>query len=94
MHSLAIQYNNFATTYADLFLNNEKAYTYLKKAESICRQAKDTAQLIDVLGNLTSLSTEEGNLKESLTTGKEVFRLSQIFQDSFHLATGTATALC
>ncbi|QNF33369.1 hypothetical protein HUW51_11790 [Adhaeribacter swui] len=88
MHSLAIQYNNFATTYADLFLNNEKAYTYLKKAEAICRQAQDTSQLIDVLGNLTSLLTEEGRVKEALTTGKEVFRLSKATQDNFHLATG------
>lgn len=88
MHSLAIQYNNFATTYADLFLNKEKALQYLKKAEAICRQAQDTSQLIDVLGNLTSLQTEQGKLQEALTTGKEVFHLSQSTQDNFHLATG------
>ena len=65
MHGLAIQYNNFATTYADLFSNYDKAYEYLKKAEHICRQAKDTAELLEVLNNMSVLLTGVNRFDEA-----------------------------
>jgi len=83
MHGLSIQYNNFATTYSDLFLNKQKAFVYLKKAEDICRQAKDTAQLLDVLSNMTALLTGENRLNEALKIGKEAYDISQLTEDNF-----------
>ncbi|MCU7550711.1 sensor histidine kinase [Chitinophagaceae bacterium LB-8] len=88
LHSLAIQYNNFAGTYSDLFLNNAKALTYLRKAENICRQAKDTSELVDVLNNLSDLLTAMGKENEALNVGKEVLELSKATKDNFHLAAG------
>jgi len=89
MHGLAIQYNNFATTYGDLFLNEEKALTYLKKAESICRQAKDTPQLMEVLSNLSASLTGSGSLNEALKVGREAYTISKFTDDNFLRASGS-----
>ena len=88
MHGLAVQYNNFATTYSDLFLNKEKSLEYLRKAENICRQAKDTPQLIEVLTNTSALLTGEGHLSEALKVGKEAFAISKFTDDNFLLSSG------
>ena len=83
MHGLAIQYNNFATTYADLFLNYDKAFEYLKKAEGICRQAKDTSQLLEVLSNAAVLLTGEKRFDEALKVSREAFAISRLADDNF-----------
>ena len=88
MHGLAIQYNNFATTYSDLFLNTEKSLEYLVKAEGICRQAKDTPQLLEVLSNKTALLTGAGRLTEALKSGREAFYISKVTDDNFLLSHG------
>lgn len=88
MHGLAVQYNNFATTYNDLFLNYDKSLEYLLKAESICRQAKDTPQLLEVLSNKAALYTEAGRLNDALQTGREAFTISRLTDDNFLLAHG------
>jgi len=83
LHGLAIQYNNFATTYADLFLNNDKALEYLKKAETICRQAKDSAQLLEVLNNMAVLQAGEKRFEEALKLSREAFAISRLAEDNF-----------
>src|SRR5215217_552092 len=83
MHGLAIQYNNFATTYADLFLNYDKALEYLKKAEGICREAKDSAQLLEVLNNMAVLLTGEKRFEEALKVSREAFAISRLADDNF-----------
>jgi signal transduction histidine kinase len=88
MHGLSIQYNNFATTYSDLFLNNEKALEYLRKAENICRQAKDTSQLLDVLANMSALLAVTSRLDEALKVGKEAYYISKFTDDNFLLSHG------
>jgi signal transduction histidine kinase len=88
MHGLAIQYNNFATTYADLFLNQQKAMVYLKKAENICRQAKDTPQLLEVLSNMSASLTGQGRLNEALKVGREAYTMSKFTDDNFLLSHG------
>jgi signal transduction histidine kinase len=88
MSTLSMQYHNLATAYENLLKQNDKAFSYYRKAEGIAREANDTSMIVNSLWAITQHLEKRHHLKQAMVTAEEALQLAKASGDNFLLSHG------